>query len=63
MKNDDCFNITMKNVFQLVVITLTMVSYNSQKKIADYYFYETECLGIKIDGSKTLNILGNVRNG
>jgi hypothetical protein len=45
----------------LVVLVLTL-NISAQKKIAGYYNYKTECLGVELDGSQTLKAWGNGRN-
>lgn len=39
-----------------------MFSCNSKKQIGGYYSYETECLGVELDGSQTLRSWGSGRN-
>jgi len=46
----------------LFLISIVLISCNSQKKIAGNYSYKTECLGIEMDGSQTVKAWGNGRN-
>jgi hypothetical protein len=50
-----------KLIITLVVLVLTLNA-SAQKKIAGYYNYKTECLGVELDGSQTLKAWGNGRN-
>lgn len=46
----------------LFLISIVLISCNSQKKIAGNYSYKTECLGIEMDGSQAVKAWGNGRN-
>lgn len=46
----------------LFLISIVLISCNSQKKIAGNYSYKTECLGIEMNGSQTVKAWGNGRN-
>ena len=46
----------------LAVGTLTFTSCDPQKKIAGNYTYETECMGVEMDGSQTLKAWGSGKN-
>ncbi len=54
----------MKNVIiASFILTLLIYSCGSQKnEILEYYSYETECLGVELDGSQTLRALGKGKN-
>jgi len=46
----------------LGVSMLSLVSCNPQKKIAGDYTYQSECLGVELDGSQTLKVWGAGKN-
>lgn len=43
-------------------LILGMISCDPQRKIAAYNTFQTECLGIEMDGSQTLQVWGSGRN-
>ncbi len=45
----------------LALVAMTM-SCNPQKQVAGYYNYETECLGVEMDGSQTVKAWGKGAN-
>ena len=45
----------------LFIITFSISGF-AQKSIGGYYTYETECLGVELDGSQTVKSWGNGRN-
>jgi hypothetical protein len=45
-----------------VLSTIFLYSCTPQNKIAGNYSYETECMGVEMDGSQTLKAWGNGRN-
>ncbi len=45
-----------------IISVLTSCKLKQQKKTAGYYNYETECLGVELDGSQTLRTWGIGRN-
>lgn len=58
---------TSRIIFLLVVLIstgffMTAIGQKSQRKIAGNYNYETECLGVEMDGSQTLRAWGSGRN-
>ncbi|OFX52525.1 MAG: hypothetical protein A2046_06090 [Bacteroidetes bacterium GWA2_30_7] len=57
MKNKNLF-------FSIIVLFLstTTISGFAQKSIGGYYTYETECLGVELDGSQTVKSWGSGRN-
>jgi hypothetical protein len=54
----------MKYLFMTtsVLSILILCSCTPQNKIAGNYSYETECMGVEMDGSQTLKAWGNGRN-
>lgn len=53
----------MKNSLKyFFVISIVLTSCTSQKKIAEYYTYKTECLGNEMDGSQTVKAWGPGQN-
>ncbi len=58
----------MKNrliIFSLSILLVGMLgvySCNPQKQIAGDYTYQTECLGVELDGSQTLKVWGAGKN-
>ena len=38
----------------IALAVLSIVACNPQKRVAGYYNYETECLGVEMDGSQTV---------
>ena len=52
-----------KTIQLLVVILVIMLnSCKPQKNISGYYSFETECLGVELDGSQTLRAWGKGKN-
>lgn len=49
-------------IITILVASVVIVSCNPQKKTAGNYTYKTECLGIEMDGSQTVQAWGNGRN-
>jgi hypothetical protein len=41
---------------------ISFISCDPQRQIAGTYNYESECMGVEIDGSQTLHVWGNGRN-
>jgi hypothetical protein len=52
----------MKKIIITLVVLVFTLNASAQKKIAGYYNYKTECLGVELDGSQTLKAWGNGRN-
>lgn len=54
----------MKNIIILLSSSILMflVSCNAQKRVAGNYTYETECMGVELDGSQTIKSWGTGRN-
>jgi hypothetical protein len=52
----------MKKIMITLVVLVLTLNISAQKKIAGYYNYKTECLGVELDGSQTLKAWGNGRN-
>jgi len=56
----------MKNIILSLVILVASIFVSScsnpQRKIAGNYAYESECLGVELDGSQTLGVWGSGRN-
>ena len=48
----------MKNIIIILILGFTVLPMYSQKKITGNYEYNTECLGIELDGSQTLKSWG-----
>lgn len=46
----------------LLFTGIIFISCNPQRQIAGNYNYETECLGVEMDGSQTIKAWGNGRN-
>lgn len=53
---------TITLVSLLAASTIHFTSCDPQKKIAGNYTYETECMGVEMDGSQTLKAWGSGRN-
>lgn len=45
-------------IIAIALSTMMIVACNPQKKTAGYHSYETECLGVEMDGSQTLKAWG-----
>lgn len=53
----------MKLVISLIVVCATfMVSCSTGSKVAGNYTFQTECMGVEMDGSQTLRVGGSGRN-
>ena len=50
--------IIIKNILLFVVISILVFSCNPRKRISGFYSYETECLGVEMDGSQTVKTWG-----
>jgi hypothetical protein len=46
----------------IVIFVFSLNSCNTQKNISGYYSFETECLGVELDGSQTLRSWGKGKN-
>ena len=53
-----------KKLVTIIFIFLVVFGYSQrqQKKISGYYSYETECMGVELDGSQTLKSWGSGKN-
>ncbi len=53
-----------KKIGTLIFVFIAMIGFaqRQQKKIAGYYTYETECMGVELDGSQTLKSWGSGKN-
>jgi len=51
-------------IFSIIVLMFSTIveSCFAQDKNSGYYTYETECLGVELDGSQTLKVWGSGRN-
>ena len=56
----------MKNIIISSLVLISSIFFSScsnpQRHIAGNYTYESECLGVELDGSQTLAVWGNGRN-
>lgn len=46
----------------IILLVFSLNSCKSQKDISGYYTFETECLGVELDGSQTLKTWGKGKN-
>jgi hypothetical protein len=55
---------TTKFLFGCTLFVFALISCRSAKetKVASYHTYETECLGVELDGSQTLRVWGTGKN-
>lgn len=54
---------TAKIISLIILFSGMMVGHSyAQRNIGGYYTYETECMGVELDGSQTLKAWGNGRN-
>lgn len=49
-------------IITLVLTSCIYITGCSQKTVAPYYTYKTECMGVELDGSQTVKAWGNGRN-
>lgn len=52
----------MKYILLIIAFVLSLNSCKTQKNISGYYSFETECLGVELDGSQTLRSWGKGKN-
>lgn len=52
----------MKTITSLVIVFLIFSCGSQKNENLDYYSYETECLGVELDGSQTLRAWGRGKN-
>lgn len=55
-------NLKLNFSITLLFLTTLTISAFAQKSIGGYYTYETECLGVEMDGSQTVKAWGSGRN-
>ena len=55
--------LTTKNIIPIFLFSIIFTGCGStQKDIASFHSFETECLGIELDGSQTLRVWGKGKN-
>jgi len=52
----------MKTITSLIIIFLIFSCGSQKSENLDYYSFETECLGVELDGSQTLKAWGRGKN-